>query len=100
MPTTDLPTGGDFVPILRNPPQHPDQVPLAEGDLALAGAGGRDAVSWEEAAEDRVRPEDDDLGLMPDALQAAGELPPVPEDELARQALAHPGADGDPATPE
>ena len=34
------------------------------------------------------------------ALQALAQLPPVADDELARQAAADPGADGDPATPE
>lgn len=32
---------------------------------------------------------------------ASGEMPPeIDEDELARQALEHPGEDGDPSTPE
>jgi hypothetical protein len=31
---------------------------------------------------------------------AAEEIPPVSDAELEQQALAHPGADGDPATPE
>ena len=34
------------------------------------------------------------------ALEALAKLPPVSDEELARQAEADPGADGDPATPE
>lgn len=42
-------------------------------------------------------------GRTPEELQQIAELdalPPVSDDELARQAEAAPGADGDPATPE
>ena len=42
-------------------------------------------------------------GRTPEDLQKIAELdalPPVSDDELARQAEAAPGADGDPATPE
>jgi hypothetical protein len=88
------PQNGDFASQLEKLAQKPAFAPAA---TAFTGAstetthadnqdtGGYAPITFEMAAE---------------IAMTLGSQPPMCEDELARQALAHPGADGDTTTPE
>lgn len=67
----------------QTPP--PSQKPAHEGkDQTLD-----DVLDGEEPTEELL-----------EEIDALEHAPPLSEEELARQALEHPGADGDPSTPE
>ena len=82
----DTPKDGDFAAFLERkaagaPPQDaPAAQPQTLQDILVGGEEPTDAFIAD--------------------FKALEDAPPLSDEELARQALEHPGADGDPSTPE
>ena len=98
MTNSDTPKDGDFAAFLER------KAPGASPHGAAAVA----SPTPHELAPDAARQTLDDVlvdGEEPtqellEELDALEQAPPLSDEELARQALEHPGADGDPSTPE
>ncbi|MFG6412586.1 hypothetical protein ACG02S_01600 [Roseateles sp. DC23W] len=77
-------------------------------DILVAGAAAVAPIAPDDLAPDAAAQTLDDVlinGEEPttallEEINALESAAPLPDEELARQALEHPGADGDPSTPE
>lgn len=94
MNTSSSPANGDFAALVES--QSPHGIASAEPAEQPIGMEAL-SESTEQTVMDVLLGEEP----TPELLEAlANPEPPVSDDELERQALAHPGADGDPHTPE
>lgn len=100
MPRQDMPPEGDFNKLVD------EQLELAAAKLPVLTPVHPSPVDHEELKAAHANIEDLLLGHVqatPEMLEeiaALEDAPELSEEELARQALAHGGADNDPATPE
>ncbi|HOB66204.1 hypothetical protein [Ottowia sp.] len=85
------PQDGDFNPLAGSgqPPAAVPQGIIADPNALLQAEIDRVVLEQTGRSADELR-----------ELQALEQLPPLSDEELARQAAADPGADGDPSTPE
>jgi hypothetical protein len=90
----DTPKDGDFAEFLER----------KGSDVLLAGAAAVAPAAAAHAApqtlDDVVINGEEPTPELLEAIDALEHAPPLSDEELAKQALEHPGADGDPSTPE
>jgi hypothetical protein len=111
MPSSNTPKDGDFAAFLEHQHNHPIQHEIAHPPvLAPHPLPGEAATPGEIAADAKAYADDYEAASIAADLAEAKELAEleqiteealeVTDEELERQALEHPGLDGDPSTPE
>ncbi|MGQ3054490.1 MAG: hypothetical protein ACT6S0_22130 [Roseateles sp.] len=94
----DTPKDGDFAEFLE---RKVSEVLLA-GAAAVAPAAPDDAApgAAPQTLDDVLINGEEPTAELLEQIDALEQAAPLSDEELARQALEHPGADGDPSTPE
>lgn len=95
MTQADTPKDGDFAAFLE---RKASEVLLA-GAAAVAPAAPDSPHASPQTLDDVLDGEEPTEELL-EEVDALEHAPPLSDEELAKQALEHPGADGDPSTPE
>lgn len=93
MTHSDTPQDGDFAAFLAS---KASAAPVAASAVPPELPQGAPQQTLEDVLVDGEEPTPELL----EALDALERAEPLSDEELARQALEHPGADGDPSTPE
>ncbi|RYF41594.1 MAG: hypothetical protein EOO25_09390 [Comamonadaceae bacterium] len=108
MPDHSAPKDGDFAAYLQNrgqtqPSGQPQAAPGQSPELSAAERV-RHQQTFQPTEQDLIEQEADRLEAQEDAEELANPPDPleleITDEELERQALSAPGADGDPRTPE
>jgi len=94
MTPADTPQDGDFAAFLE---RKASEV-LVAGAAAVAPASAAPHAPPQNL--DDVLDGEEPTEALLEEVDALEHAPPLSDEELARQALEHPGADGDPSTPE
>ncbi|MBK8071652.1 MAG: hypothetical protein IPK34_06360 [Ramlibacter sp.] len=88
MPSTQAPKDGDFAALL-------------EGAGSLRPTSPQPAAPVpQQTVEDAIAHGEEPTDELLQEMRALDEAPPLSDEELERQALAHPGGDGNTDTPE
>lgn len=93
MTNSDTPKDGDFAAFLERKAANAPAAAAALPDEATQAAQSQ-------TLDDILVGGEEPTAEFLEAIDALRRAEPLSDEELARQALAHPGADGDPSTPE